>query len=290
MNAIAIIAIVAGALFAALLVVITTVRRSDVRRGLGALSRETIGRDRSEDDASALSGRAYEQAAVRAASGDAPAPRSTVLAIPDPTPPMVVWTPPDPEQIGVTRRQFFNRSAITLMGASLGAFGAACIAFLWPKLSGGFGAKINAGKIDELRSAIRGNKGFFYLAEGRAWITEYPETALPKAQAAYGALYDGMEASKMVALYQKCPHLGCRVPECTSSQWFECPCHGSQYNRAGEKKGGPAPRGMDRFAITVANGEVLIDTGNVIPGPPIGTNTTGQEAEGPHCIGSAGGH
>ena len=36
-----------------------------------------------------------------------------------------------------------------------------------------------------------------------------------------------MEAG-VVALYQKCVHLGCRVPWCTSSQWFECPCHGSQ--------------------------------------------------------------
>ena len=43
----------------------------------------------------------------------------------------------------------------------------------------------------------------------------------------------------IVALYQKCPHLGCRVPSCATSQWFECGCHGSQYNRVGEKKGGP---------------------------------------------------
>ena len=25
--------------------------------------------------------------------------------------------------------------------------------------------------------------------------------------------------------------------------------------------------------------------GTIIQGPPIGTNTTGQEAEGPHCVG-----
>jgi len=86
----------------------------------------------------------------------------------------------------------------------------------------------------------------------------------------------------------KCPHLGCRVPECSSSQWFECPCHGSQYNRVGEKKGGPAPRGMDHFGVSVANGILVVDTGTVFGGPPIGTNTTGQEAEGPHCVG--GGH
>jgi cytochrome b6-f complex iron-sulfur subunit len=88
-----------------------------------------------------------------------------------------------------------------------------------------------------------------------------------------------------VALYQKCVHLGCRVPWCQTSQWFECPCHGSQYNRVGEKKGGPAPRGLDRFALSISSDGVMsVNTqGNPYVGPPIGTNTTGQEAEGPHC-------
>ena len=78
------------------------------------------------------------------------------------------------------------------------------------------------------------------------------------------------------------------APECVTSQWFECPCHGSQYNRVGEKRGGPAPRGMDRFAMSVsADGVLTVDTGTIIQGPPIGTNTTGQEAEGPNCIGQS---
>ena len=81
------------------------------------------------------------------------------------------------------------------------------------------------------------------------------------------------------------------MPECATSQWFECPCHGSQYNQVGEKKGGPAPRGMDRFPMSVnAANELIVDTGNVIQGPAIGTNTTGQEAEGPNCLGEGGGH
>jgi cytochrome b6-f complex iron-sulfur subunit len=98
-----------------------------------------------------------------------------------------------------------------------------------------------------------------------------------------------MEAG-ITALYQKCPHLGCRVPECASSQWFECPCHGSQYNRNGEKKAGPAPRGMDLFAVSLDGSNVIIDTGTIVQGAPIGTNTTGQEAEGPHCITGGGEH
>jgi cytochrome b6-f complex iron-sulfur subunit len=97
-----------------------------------------------------------------------------------------------------------------------------------------------------------------------------------------GGVLAGMEEG-VVALYQKCVHLGCRVPWCSASQWFECPCHGSKYNRVGEKTGGPAPRGLDRFGVSVDGGVVVVDTKQVIQGPPIGTNTTGQQAEGPHC-------
>jgi cytochrome b6-f complex iron-sulfur subunit len=41
---------------------------------------------------------------------------------------------------------------------------------------------------------------------------------------------------------------------------------------------------MDRFPVTIDGGTVQADTGIVVQGPPIGTNTTGQEAEGPHCV------
>jgi cytochrome b6-f complex iron-sulfur subunit len=177
------------------------------------------------------------------------------------------------------------------MSASLGAFGASLIGFLWKGSAGGFGSKIAVGKIDDVIQGIKSNKGFMYYPEARAWVTEYPKDSLAKAQAVYGsqpAVLAGMEAG-VVALYQKCPHLGCRVPDCKSSQWFECGCHGSMYNRVGEKKGGPAPRGMDRFGVAVNNGVLVIDTGAVFGGPPIGVNTTGQEAEGPHCLAAGGG-
>jgi cytochrome b6-f complex iron-sulfur subunit len=41
---------------------------------------------------------------------------------------------------------------------------------------------------------------------------------------------------------------------------------------------------MDRFGVVLSGGQVTVDTGAIFLGPPIGTNTTGQEAEGPHCI------
>ena len=220
-------------------------------------------------------------------------PRARRRGAPDvsaPPPPPAL--PPDEESLGVTRRQVLNRGIVTTMVLALSGFGAACVAMLWPSLTGGFGAKIRAGKVEEItrgRSATK--KEPFYVGAGRFYIQPYPKEGVAAAKdvAAYAAVVDGYDEG-FVALYQKCPHLGCRVPWCKTSQWFECPCHGSQYNRVGEKKGGPAPRGMDRFVATVEGGEVVVDTKAVIPGPPIGTNTTGQESEGPHCIGAVGGH
>ena len=287
-------AIVVIAVLAAV-AVFSALKSRDADGAVGILSRETKSRDRESTvlgDEDALTGKQVERAQVlerKAAS------KELVLAARESAPP-APYVPPDPEVIGVSRRQFFNRTIILMMQIGLGGFGLASIAFLWPQLGGDFGSAIRVGLVSDVLSEIRGANGFLYRAEGRMWITEYPNGAVEKARAAYSANeLTGMEAGLalgldggVIALYQKCPHLGCRVPECVTSQWFECPCHGSQYNRVGEKRGGPAPRGMDRFAMSVsADGVLTVDTGTIIQGPPIGTNTTGQEAEGPNCIGQS---
>ncbi|MFT3851565.1 MAG: Rieske 2Fe-2S domain-containing protein [Ilumatobacteraceae bacterium] len=281
------IAVVAIVVLAAIAFV-TAARRSDVR-GAGALSKETKRRDRDAeiDLPTGVTGTQVELAGDEARNGT-----GTGVAKAGPAP-IVPWTPPDPEVIGSSRRHFLNVSMVTLMSAGLASFAAAgFVAFLWPTATGGFGGKINVGKMDDVLTGITNGSGFFYNATAKSWITLYPSEALPKAEGVpfYKPIMDTLRLGIMVG-YQKCPHLGCRVPSCPSSQWFECPCHGSQYNRVGEKKGGPAPRGMDHFAATLtAGGDVVIDTGVVYTGVPIGTNTTGQEAEGPHCITGGGGH
>lgn len=286
-SIIAIIAVVAFVVLAGVLL-LAAARRNETTKAVGALSRETRERDRGTTPVSArtegkatASGKELELAAAleRRESGKELVTAGTAA----PT----AWVPPDPDTLGATRRQFLNRSITGFFVIGLSGFGAACIAFLWPQAGGGFGSAINVGNIGELKAEIQSNNGFLYKPEGRMWLTEYPTSALEKARAVYSAPeLAGMEEG-VVALYQKCPHLGCRVPECVTSQWFECPCHGSQYNQVGEKKGGPAPRGLDRFAMSVSGGALTVDTGTIIQGPPIGTNTTGQEAEGPNCIGAA---
>jgi cytochrome b6-f complex iron-sulfur subunit len=270
-----------------LVALVASARRRDVS-GAGTLSRETRARDRArakgdvtaadEAEAEALTGKQVEKQAVLARTG--------ALEPVEPAPP-APYVPPDEETVGVTRRQFFNRSIVAMFGLGLSGFGAAALAFIWPRLGGGFGGKINVGSVEEVKAQIQDANNFLYVAEGKMWVTEYPAGALDKAQAVYSAPeLAGMDAG-LVALFQTCPHLGCRVPECATSQWFECPCHGSRYNRVGEKRGGPAPRGMDRFAMSIEGGSFVVDTGLRIQGPPIGTNTTGQEPEGPSCLGGS---
>ncbi len=278
--------VVIGVLLAGALVVVVVTRRRDTEHAVGLLSRETVKRDRSTaaitpiaEEAPAPTGREVEKAAAIAYGTEVePAPATTPTAY-TPRPPV------DEEALGVTRRQFLNRSILGAFGLSLAGFGAAMLGFLWPPpKSGGFGSAVNAGKLSDILANIDSTKSPYYVPSARAYVNRYPTDDVAKAKAAgYADPILAGYSQGLVALYQKCVHLGCRVPWCQSSQWFECPCHGSQYNRVGEKKGGPAPRGLDRFAITADGGVVTIDTKTVFQGPAIGTNTTGQEAEGPHC-------
>jgi cytochrome b6-f complex iron-sulfur subunit len=246
----------------------------------GKLGSETKASDSSalavtDDSSQEARARAEE---TKASAGGVPASRgSTALA---------EMAPADYEEIQVSRRQFFNRSIIGTMTISIGAFGAAAIAFLFAKSAGGFGGKVDAGiSLAGAEAYFEANKAPYYIPEARTYLQPYPIQDVPKAKKVpeYAPVLGGMEEG-IVALYQKCVHLGCRVPWCTTSQWFECPCHGSKYNRVGEKKGGPAPRGMDRFSMEVSGTNVIVDTAVVVQGPPIGTDTTGQGQEGAACV------
>jgi cytochrome b6-f complex iron-sulfur subunit len=252
--------------------------------GTGRLSRETRRRDRSEpapDMAPPVSESTELAELDDEARQRARAARQALEPVGERAP--VEYVPVEEEELGITRRQFFNRGILTGLGIFAAGMGAAMLGFLWPSSAGGFGAKITVGTEDDAKQAFD-KKIPFYNAGARTYIQPYPKDDIAKARAVYDPrIVAGMEKG-YVALYQKCVHLGCRVPWCETSQWFECPCHGSKYNRVGEKKGGPAPRGLDRFPLEVSGGSITVDTGTIVQGPPIGTDTTGQTAEGAPCV------
>ena len=55
-----------------------------------------------------------------------------------------------------------------------------------------------------------------------------------------------------------CTHLGCTVNR--TSQGYHCPCHGSVFNQQGQVLGGPAPRELEWFLVTLSkDNRLLVD-------------------------------
>jgi cytochrome b6-f complex iron-sulfur subunit len=159
------------------------------------------------------------------------------------------------------------------MAGALGAFGAASLRFLWPSIQGAFGADLDVGGVEEILAEIATTRSPFPYPAGRLYVVPYDPSMDPE-----GIYSDvALDGAPVMALYQKCVHLGCKVPWNVVPQRFQCPCHGSNYNFLGEYILGPAPRGLDRFPTRVEDGRVIVSTGTIIIGPSRETRTF-QEA------------
>ncbi|MDH3517990.1 MAG: ubiquinol-cytochrome c reductase iron-sulfur subunit [Acidimicrobiia bacterium] len=187
-----------------------------------------------------------------------------------------------PEEAGITRRRFFNRALTATFGTFSLVLGLDFLAFTWPRISGGFGSDVNAGRVQDLLAQAVNADGSVtpvFIPEARAYVVPSP--------AAISAQFEGkkVDAGGVMALWQRCVHLGCRVPWCQPSQGFECPCHGSKYNGIGEYFAGPAPRNLDRFVIAINDiDELIISTGSVIESPRA-LQPSVKYPQGPSCIG-----
>jgi cytochrome b6-f complex iron-sulfur subunit len=74
----------------------------------------------------------------------------------------------------------------------------------------------------------------------------------------------------LLALYGVCTHLGCLPKWAPSNNRFECPCHGSKYQNDGTWIEGPAPRGLDRFLVTITYGDgTSVVTDKLTGGAPL---------------------
>ncbi|MBI2941325.1 MAG: ubiquinol-cytochrome c reductase iron-sulfur subunit [Chloroflexi bacterium] len=149
---------------------------------------------------------------------------------------------------GVPRRLFLRLALVGTVGLFLVESAAAFLSFFWPRRTGTFGGKLTVGNVTDFQvpSITRVVDGKFYLA------------ALPEG---------------FLALWQKCPHLGCTVPwrpddptedKLADKGRFNCPCHSSIYNRYGKNVAGPAPRPMDLFKLEIVDGKIVVDTGKPI--------------------------
>ena len=193
--------------------------------------------------------------------------------------------PPPPPSFGavarvpeglVSRRSFLRRMLVVGIGLLSLEFLGGTLAFLWPPPAEGIGVEHKVGTTSEIIGISP------EWATGRPWEFRPARAFLVNVPAAKAmAMGESLEvaqpaASEILALWRKCPHLGCMIPAaCETRDRFQCLCHQSTYNIIGEKlQLGPAPRGMDRFPVRIDDdGVVIVDTRETIKGQPTGTVT-----------------
>jgi cytochrome b6-f complex iron-sulfur subunit len=151
----------------------------------------------------------------------------------------------------MTRREFLGYAWLASIGIVTLQYGLVLYQFALPRLGPGeFGGPVDVGAADDLPGV--GD----------------PPLAFKKAKFWWVATAEGA-----LALYTVCTHLGCIYDWKTDQIKFICPCHGSQFERAGDYILGPAPRSLDRFVIRAVDesGSEIARTneqGDPLPIPP----------------------
>jgi cytochrome b6-f complex iron-sulfur subunit len=207
--------------------------------------------------------------------GLVPPPAQLVAAMPRREVAMAVPARPsygvvEKQPIGeLSRRIFLRRMLAAGAGLLFLEFIGGTIAFLWPTFRSGLGGKFSLGTLADIVAQQPSFATGWPYAYGpaRAFLINVP--AAKELALGHEASVPKPTADQLLALYRKCPHLGCQVPGlCDELKRFTCRCHGSTYNILGEKlKVGPASRGMDRFAVTIGeDGVVVIDTSRLTAG------------------------
>lgn len=135
------------------------------------------------------------------------------------------------------RRQFIGKSALALAAATGVVAAMSYFRQFFPRIAG------------EKRRFTLGDSSrfpvdtFTYLDEHKLFV--YRD-------------HEGFRAVSAV-----CTHLGCTLESTTEG--FECPCHGSCYNSSGEVLSGPAPRNLSWFKVNKSSdGKVIIDPGETV--------------------------
>lgn len=137
---------------------------------------------------------------------------------------------------GRSRRWFLRRSvAAPVVLILVAAGGSAMWRRAWPPTPARLGGIVQAGRPED-----------YDLGEVRHW----PQGRFHLVRVPQGFL----------ALYDRCPHLGCPIPAPRNGV-FECRCHFSRFALDGSRLSGPAERPMDLLPVTMSQGALLVSTG-----------------------------
>ena len=166
------------------------------------------------------------------------------------------------------------KARIGVIGAAVAI--AAVISLLVLREAGPDGPRVVVGRLDEFPSgSVTAMDLDVLLADPVPRVSEMADGN--RAQVSIFIVSDSDKG--ILALYAHDPHLGCRVALASElpsdigralpgEVVFLNPCHGEKYDLRGGYLGGPSPRGLDRFAVSIVEGEVVVDVSAFQYGPP----------------------
>ena len=151
--------------------------------------------------------------------------------------------------LGVSRRDFLRIGVLASLAVlAMESVGAAIVS-LWPRPRAG-----------EARARIVvGRPSDFFVGS----VTHFPE----------GGFFLSHVDSGFLALSQVCTHLGCITPwrpeepsedNLGASGRFNCPCHGSIFDRHGRVIVAPATRPLDLHPLSLDGDNLVVDVSTVI--------------------------
>ena len=178
--------------------------------------------------------RARRSDARRAATAEGAAPgRPAVRAERTPRPKTVV-----------TRRDFLRGSLLASLGVFTAQFGGATIAFLWPSLKGGFGGKVNAGKLADITASFIEKKAPFYVPEARSYLQPLPRLGAAQGREDLRSFHRGRDGAGLGRLRRIPDFLSHSPPVASSST--ECRRTGGDHGCDGNRGRlqGAAGRGL----------------------------------------------
>ena len=141
----------------------------------------------------------------------------------------------------MSRRSFIAAAGLAACGMATGGAGMVLVDFLKPRVLFEPPTAFSAGPPDAIAvGSVVSN------VEHRAYVIR---------------LAEGFRAFSAV-----CTHLGCITRFQPDRNIIACPCHGSQFNLAGDVVAGPAPRPLRWLQMSLSEkGELIVDTAAEVP-------------------------
>jgi cytochrome b6-f complex iron-sulfur subunit len=145
------------------------------------------------------------------------------------------------EHVDSKRRAFMQNSLKALSAVLMLELGASGLLFLRARsMEGEFGGVITAGPVDSFPPGT---------------VTEFEEGNFFLVRTA---------DSGFMAIFRRCPHLGCTVEWIPAKEKFFCPCHSASFDPNGDYQTSIVSNSLGTFTILFEDGMVKVDTSQVL--------------------------